>query len=373
MFRNIRAIAAIFILRHSPSRKRWLRHLGTYLPIFEGALKDAPSEHLLTLRIMDDLAAGRLPRALNRLEKLRLYARASASEADKALYCVLLGDYYLRRGLSYEMARCMRQANRHGHRFHLPHLLLGYHYLFERWMFTYATNAFDEAITCVYKYPPLDESKRLGVAVMQSAMSLAATMMHQPEEAARLLTLAAPAEKTPDYLHASAALHAVAGHAEETEAALSALRKTAPLRHDRWCEGIRLMLAGTHPHFTVREPDPEIVSRFWSWFLREEETLLGILRDKGGNACFRYQQEHFGEIYPEKDTIDIMGVGYRMEDGKPSLTLAANHSRTCEALIAALVAACPQELSTRWNIHSCWGNPEDNVVPTPSTGGNNNV
>ena len=133
------------------------------------------------------------------------------------------------------------------------------------------------------------------------------------------------------------------------------------------------MLAGTHPHFTVREPDPEIVSRFWSWFLREEETLLGILRDKGGNACFRYQQEHFGEIYPEKDTIDIMGVGYRMEDGKPSLTLAANHSRTCEALIAALVAACPQELSTRWNIHSCWGNPEDNVVPTPSTGGNNNV
>lgn len=348
---HIRNTLAKLILRYSPAQRHWRRHIGTYLPILEDALENAPAEQLLTLRIMDDMDSRRFASAQKRLDKLRRFTHASANEADKALYCVLMGDYHFRQGQAFEMAHYMRQANRHGHHYHLPYLYLGIHDLYDRWVFDRASEALDKAISCVYKYPPLDEDKRRGVAVMQTLMSLCATMMHAPEEAERLLTLAAPAEAAAEYHHASAALHAVAGHAVETESALTALCQANPRMHDHWCEGIRLMLAGTHPHFTAREPDMTHVRRYWEWFVREEETLAGILTERGGRACVMYQQEHFGKLYQEKVSIDMMGISYRLEDGKPTLTLAACHSRTCEVLIDALMATCPQQISSRWLLH----------------------
>ena len=343
-------------LRLGANNPRWREHLGHYLPVMRGVFPRDNTAKLLVFRILDAVEDGKLARAQKLLEEMRLIVnRDNGTNAEKALYLVLAGMYHLHRGDVREAARHMRWAGKYGHNFHMPRLILGVHYVYDRWLFERAYAELDKGIDCLYTYGTLDEDKRRVIAVMHSLMALCQTMMHHPEEAERLLTMAAPASGTPEYQHALATLRAVQGRRMEAETAMAALKKLDPARHDHWQEGIGMMLEGTHPHFTAREPDREAIAAYWEWFAREEEHIRFLLSSKGPSACFDYQHDAFHRLTPEQENIDLMSYGFAVVDGRAEMHFFARNSRNYQALIDALVAACPKEIRAKWILRACPG------------------
>lgn len=350
MSHPFRAALARLTLHFSPERSRWVTHWERCLPILENTLPGDPHAQLLTMRFLDDLSASRYTHAQKKLELLRRIIREGGNQPDRALYCVLKGMYHAQLNQPYEMARCMRQASKHGHRYHLPYLLLGIHYLFDRCRYDQAYAAFNAAISCIYEFPPLDEGKRQLIARLQCSMALASTMMHDQPAAEALLIKAAPAEKSVEYQHASAVLRAVQGRRMEAEHALHLLAKADPQRHEHFAPGIRMMLEGAHPHFNALQPDTEAIAAYWEWFASEERTLRRILSEEGGNACWAYQNAAFSPLEPVPESIDMMGIGFRMVQGQPELNFYAYYSRTYAVLVDALAAACPEKVREHWHV-----------------------
>ncbi|MBR3764718.1 MAG: hypothetical protein IKK57_09255 [Clostridia bacterium] len=346
------------MLRLGANNPRWREHLGHYLPVMKGVFPHDNTAKLLVFRILDAVEDRQLARAQRLLEQMRLIVnRENGTNAEKTLYLVLAGMYHLRREDVYEAARHMRWAGKYGHDFHMPRLILGLHYVYDRWLFERAYAELDKGIDCLYAYGTLDEEKRRVIAVMHSLMALCRTMMHQPEEAERLLTLAAPASGTPEYQHALATLRAVQGRRMEAETAMAALKKLDPARHDHWQEGIGMMLEGTHPHFTARKPDQEAIAAYWEWFAKNEKELRRMLNLQGPRTCHAMQREAFQPLVPEPDNIDMMGHDFVMVDGKPEMHFYALHSRNYQALIDALAEACPREVTSRWKLRAFPGSP----------------
>lgn len=350
MAQMLRDLLARLTMRFSPARERYMAHIGKHVPILKDALTGDPVNQLLTLRIMDDTARGRHADAAKKLEQLRRVVRDGSSDADKALYCVLMGESHVQQQQMGQAARWMHKASRYNHRFHYPYLLLGFHRLFHRGEPDRAAELFDRAISCIYDFPPLDESKQAVIALMHAAMAYALLLMHRTEDARLTLHKAAAAARTEEYLHAAAHIHAALGQRDEAEEALAGLKKVNGNRHANASEGVALLLAGTHPHFTARPIDPEPVRAYWDWFVQEERTLRRLLADQGGAACSRYQKAMFAPLVPEPRHIDLMGVGFKLVSGTPRLALCACHSRTYAALIEALVAACPKHIADTWEI-----------------------
>lgn len=366
MLQSLHNALAKLVLRYAPARKRWMGHVAAWLPIMEKAFVKEPRAHLLTLLMLDDLQAGRLQQAEARRQKLERMAQASGQAPDQALVHVLTGVCHFRRGNLPAMSHRMRAAEEAGHRFHLPHVMRAVFFLHDMWNFQRCCEELDKAIDCVYSYPPLDEGKRRAIAVMQSDMALARTMMRRPEEAERLLQKAEPARDTAEYLHALATLRAVQGCREEARCALDALEKADGRRWETYREGIQMMMEGTHPHFTAKAPDPQAIAAYWDWFIREEKELRRLLTHQGPHACFMHQRDAFSPLVPEPASIDRMVHNHVMIGGRPEIHFLANHSATYQALIDALIAACPEEVKQHWTLRGFPGgmrkNPEDTTL-----------
>lgn len=366
MFRFFRTLAARLTLRFSPARKRWREHLGVWIPIIAPAFPKDPCAHVLIMRLLDDMKARRLEPMRQKLMRLHRMASQSGHAPDMALFHVLAGAYHITRGDAPAMADCMGKAEEAGHRFHLPHVMRGVFYLHDTWNFQRCLEEMDKAIDCVYGYPPLDENKRRGIAAMHADMALAMVMMRRLDEAERLLIRAAPAQDTAEYLHAQATLRAVQGRRDEAQKALDALQKADPRRHADYSGGIRLMMEGTHPHFTAKEPDQEAIAAYWRWFSGHEKEMRRLLIKEGPHTCFQYQQEAFAPLVPEPMNIDRMVHNHVLIHGKPEIHFLANHSATYGALIEALIAACPEEIKAHWTLRGFPGgmrkNPQETIT-----------
>lgn len=351
MPQQLREHFASIVLRPPFLPRRWLEYRSIHLPILEPALPDSALGRLLTFRTLDAIHRRKPSRAAaKRLYKLHFLCREDRP-ADRALYNFLCGMYAEMLGNVDEMARRFRIAAKFSHTYHLMYAKLGLYYLLARHRYDQAEAYLNQAIDCIYKYPPLDEAKRRSIAVLQSGMARALLMMHRTGEAEAMLDRAAPAADTAEYLHAQALLQAVQGRSAEALQALTALRPHSETLC-RICEdNVRLILDGTHPHFTAKEPDHAAIAAYWAWFVQAESDLLWRLSN-GDNrsACYQLHAPHFDPLTPEPEHIDRMAVGFRLTDGQPQLRFHDYHSRNYAALIDALISACPPDIRSRWEI-----------------------
>ncbi len=359
MMQKIRNALAQHVLRFSPHARRWMGHLGRYLPVMKDAFPGDFSARLTVFRTLDDIEEGRLNAAKNHLVQLSRTVRDHGGDPERALLCVLKGLYHIQRKDAEQMAHCMREAGKYGHRFHYPHVVLAIHDIYDRAHYERGCRELDAAIDCLYSFPPLDEGKQHGIALMQSLKAYAKTMMHCPADAERLLAQSALAEGEAEHLQALAILRAVQGRREEAEKALSALEKVRPAIHQEEAKAVARVLDGAHPHFTALTPDREAISAYWAWFLQEEKTMRRILTHQGSNACFQHQADAFRKILPDTGVKDTMIQGFRIIDGQPEMHLCACHSRTWMALADAMLEACPGELRATWLVRLTEGAPDD--------------
>ena len=242
MGKAIRNAWARLVLNLPHSKRRWDTYMQYYEPILAFAQEIDMHGRLLTLRAMDTISR-RKPsaRASKRLYQLHFHCPEDNLHA-RALYNFLCGMFASLRGNMDEMAKRFRLATKFGHTFHLIYANLGVYYLFDRHQFDRAEGYLNQAIDCVYKYPPLNEEKRLVIAAIQSQIAYAMIMMQRIDEAEILLDKATPAENSGEYTHALAMLRSVQGRPTEAHAALEALR---PLHEELWTlckEHVRLIL-----------------------------------------------------------------------------------------------------------------------------------
>jgi len=357
---NLKNRAAAFLL-HSPLRPRsWDACLHTHWPILQHAMQENPHALTQALQCLAALDAGNVGRrTLGRLLKLRKFCRSSSSDADRALYCFLCALYRERRGEREEMITDLRAACHWGHTYHTIHAMLGTHCLMESGLYRLASEAYDQAIGCLYRYPPLDDGKRRLIAVMQAHQATALLMMHRTAEAETLLNRSEPAAGSPGYLYALAMLQASRGLAEEARQTLETLRKQRTPLTSYVQTHVSLLLNGTHPHFTVLPADPNKLRRFWDVFQSREGAILASLKEgKGSSACFHQICIAFRSLWPTDETADRMSLHFRLQDGRPQLHLSALYSRTYDALIEQLIALCPPGITDRWDIIRRFDDPE---------------
>lgn len=149
-----------------------------------------------------------------------------------------------------------------------------------------------------------------------------------------------------------------ASHAEPTARAACAnhptLRAADERLHQLYEPHVKAILDRTHPHFFLREPAPDRISAYWAWFVREEQHIIRLTETNGHAACFNYQQASFGPLcMPASDPMyDLfyLGISYAIVNSRPELTLCAYFNRSAELLIDQLLAACPADIASRWQI-----------------------
>lgn len=352
MLQRLREMYASILLRRPFAPRRWGEYAAIHMPILAPALQDSAYARLLTFRTLDAIHR-RKPtrRASKRLHNLYYHLCPQERPADQALYYFLAGMYMQMLGRPHDMARRFRASALFKPTYHLIYAQLGEYETFERRRYDRAALHLDQAIDCVYKYPPLDDAKQHYIAVLQAGIAYALVMLHRTADAEAALAKAAPAAETPSYLHALAFLRAVQGRGEEAQQALTALRPHNEQLYRTSAENIRLILEGTHPRFTAKEPDHAAIAAYWEWFASAEPTLMKHLSCKDGNrVCGKLHEPHFAPLTPEPDYIDQMSSGILLVDGKPQIHVHDHHSKTYAALIDAFTAACPPDILSRWEI-----------------------
>lgn len=351
MLQHLRDTCASVLLRPPFRPRRWQEYLGIHAPILAPALHDSAYARLLTFRTLDAIHRRKPSRlATNRLKELHSCLCTPERPADQALYSFLAGMYTELLGKPDEMAFHFQVAARLNAAYHLIYAKLGEYYTYARGRYDLAVDALDQAIDCVYKYPPLDEPKRLVIAVLQSGIAYALLMLHCTDEAEAALTKSAPAAAMPSHLHAKAFLCAIQGRHDEAHATLSALRSHNARFADICKENIQLILDGTHPHFTAKEPDHAAIAAYWEWFRQAEADLRRHLLHGRSDVCFKLHEQHFAPLAPESGYIDHLSSGLLLVGGKLQIHLHDLHSKTYAALLDAFTAACPPDIRSRWEI-----------------------
>ncbi len=349
------ALAKFFLRIPLPPQIRWESHYDVHYPILKDAFRQSPRAYLRTMLTLDAIEAKKPQRALRRLQKLKPFCE-NGSNAEKALYYVLLGLYYDLIDRMPQMASNMRKAEQFGHTHPTPHVMVCMYVLFDRHLYEQAVEEADKAINCAYLYPPMTEPHRRFVACCYAESAFALTMMHRLDDAEDALRKADFAADSMEHLFAAAFLRAVQGRRAEAEDATAALKALQPFRYEHAMANIPLILDGMHPHFTAKAPDDAAIRDYWAWFRREENTLLTKLNSQGHIAAFQHHHEYFKNLTPEPAEIDMMHVEFEFHsepgqvNGQPQMTLRACYSRTYDALIGAMIAACPEDISARWRI-----------------------
>lgn len=345
MIEAIRRLYALAVLNTPLLRKAcWDEQIDRHTAILDGAFENDPYAQLLTLRLLEAMNVAQDPqRAARLIDQLGKRARL---DADHALHCVLRGQHHMLLDQLDGMEFWYHQAEKHGHHFHMPHVMLGLCCAFELHRYDDALAEFNKAIDCLYGYRPLtDEVQRL-IARVQANCAYVLTMMQRPDEAQAALLRAGAAREQAEYLRAAALLHAVQGDRAAAEQAMSALKAADPDQHETLQALIPPILDGTHPHFFAKAHDVQQIRAYWDWFAAHEEELIRIIREDGD--AWAFQDAAFMPLAPEEN--DNMTVSFAMDGDTPCVTWAACYSCNYDALITALIAECPAQLKARWRI-----------------------
>lgn len=319
--------------------------IARYAPILNPAFGEDRYAQLLTLFAIDRMETNKLRSAEKLINKLEPRCK---TDAEKALWHVLVGLYCWANDNMDTMAAFFDNAAALGHDYHYPHMLSGEYFLLSSCQYEKALAEYDRAIDCIYKFPPLDERSRYVIAQAQSAMSLALSMMRRVDEAAAMLEKASSASDSMEYLHASAILSALRKDEGAANAALADLEKLHPELCKDVAAHVHLILEGTHIHFFPREVPKELPADFWAWFRTQEATIQSLLDKDDTDGCTSILAGHINELVPDEE--DMMTAGFEITDNQPELILSACYSRSYAAMIDAIAAACPDDIRARYRI-----------------------
>lgn len=331
------------------SQKRWHAYLGRYLPILQPAFRHNAPARLLVMKALQQIDRKDIEGAQSTLNAIIPAAR-EGSVPDKALVNFLWGLGYLYGGNTVRAIEMFKITNRYQHRYYMPYLLTADHHTNEQRNYIRAEEYYQTAIDCIYEYPPLTDATRHSLCMAHAGLCFCRIMMHRYDEARADLLHAEQMEAENKFtLHARIYLHAVLHQAQELSPLLEKYKTLCPDEYGTLRERIERILADQDPHFTALPiGDGEAIKAFWKTFLDKENDILQLLVLDDAHAAMSLIRDALNRTDPK----DIETITYFLKQthSENRLYFGARFSRTSNALIDQILAACPPEIHDRWHI-----------------------
>lgn len=331
------------------NQKRWYGFTARFLPILQPAFRHNAPARLLVMKALQQIDKKDIDSAQHTIEAIIPVAR-EGDTPDQALVNFLWGLGYLYGGNTDRAIEMFKIVNKYQHRFFMPYMMTADYNVNVRRFYNRAEQHYQTAIDCIYEFPPLTDTTRNALCIAHAGLCFCRIMMHRLDEAQSDLLHAEQMGQENKYtLHARAYLHAALHHPEEARAALSAFKKHDPEGYSDLQERIERILADEDPHFTpLPIGDPEAISAFWQTFLEKENDILQLLvlgDGHGAMSLIKAALEH-----TDPDDVETLTYYLKQTHSENRLYFGARFSRTNNALIDQLLAACPQEVHKRWHI-----------------------
>jgi hypothetical protein len=105
-------------------------------------------------------------------------------------------------------------------------------------------------------------------------------------------------------------------------------------------------LKGEHPHFSEIPLTEEQLSAFWAWFTANEGLLTEKLNQEAFDEAFVRLQEQLKLLFPylQRDP----DCAFERKETQICITVADYYMVSLKKSYQQLLAACPDELKSRW-------------------------
>lgn len=323
-------------------KKSWESHVQAFGPILEPAFTDNLQARIHLTAALNMISGRNLAGALVKLKALQ---KSVVTEADKAALLFCFGLYGEMAGSQEQMLAYYSMANQCNHRFYLPYLKVAKVYLGGR-MCREAEENFRKAIGC-FAAMGLSDPDKIILASAYANLSSCLIMQHRYDEAETALESSRRIwPEAPGRAAAEAVLRAVQGDAAGVDGCLAVLKTQGAELHDAVKKNTDAILAGTDPMFFAVEVDDEKIAAFWQWFAGYEADMKKLLdKEKYDNGLTPVAKQLL-VTFPFLE--DIPNVGLGKNDKGYVVELKDYYAVGIVAAYEKLLAACPEEIRSRW-------------------------
>lgn len=330
-------------------QQAWAVHMQAFGPILAPAFADCCTAKVHLINILNKISRRDTVGAKETLETLERSC-GFESAAEMALKHFLLGLCGEVSGDQDEMAKGYLRAEKYGHRFYLPYLKLGKMFL-QSGDYDASCSELSTSVDCIREMPSCAARDQLLASALTN-LAACMTYMHRCDDASAALAEARRTAEIPGMDAVEAVLLAAMDREEEMEACLVRLAEADSPVYDQTLAAVERIMHGEDPHFCVVPADQQAIASFWQWFADNEQRLADLYAQQDGflpEEFLRLIAEHLAPCFPFKHPpFDMCGS----EDFPPyELFFFSGYHRSLSAGYAALSAACPIGLASRWSFH----------------------
>ncbi len=323
-------------------QESWKVHMQVFGPILEPAFVDDYKTRIDLIAALNRLSRRDVKGGMDKLMSLK---SACKCDADRAAWHFFFGLGFELAGATKEMVQMYQQAGQYGHHFYLPYLKVAKS-AHNDGCFEIAEENYLDAIRCLEE----DKLDQLTTTVLASAYANYAsslTMMHRFEEAELALKKSiAFLPNLPNRSATQAILYAAMGECDKSAQYLSDLEKQGSVIVGETKKLTEEILNDKHPHFSAIPLTEEQISAFWIWFVAHEIVLADKFKNGTYEEAFTLLQMQLKSLFPylERDP----DCAYELRDDRICITLADYFMVSLDKSYQQLLAACPEELKSRW-------------------------
>lgn len=323
-------------------RKSWEAHIRAFGPILEPAFADNLQARIHLTAALNHISTRNLAQGLLKLKALQ---KAVATEADRAALLFCFGLYSEMAGSQEQMLAYYSYANQCGHRFYLPYLKVAKFYLNGR-MCVEAEENFRKAIGC-FTAVALSDAEKIILGSAYANLASCLTMQHRYDEAeAALESARSICPDAPGRAAVEAVLHAVRGDAARVAECLAVLKTQGAEIHDTVKKNTDGILAGTDPMFFAVPVDDGKIAAFWQWFAGYEADMKRLLDKEKYDEGLTPVAKQLLITFPFLEEVPNVALG--KNDRGYVVELKDYYAVGIAAAYEKLLAACPEDVKTRW-------------------------
>ena len=323
-------------------KKSWQTHVQAFGPILEPAFAENYQARVHLTAALNMISNRNLAGALLKLKALQ---KNVETEADKAALYFCFGLYAEMAGSQEQMLAFYSMANQCGHRFYLPYLKVAKFYLGGR-MCREAEEHFNQAIAC-FEATALSDGDKLILGSAYANLASCLTMQHRYEEARTALAHSArfcPAAA--GRAAAEAVLLALDGDEAGVNKCLESLKPQGEEVVAAVKKNTDGILARSDPMFFTVSVDDAAIAAFWQWFAGYEADMKKLLDKEKYDDGLTPVAKQLLAAFPFLEEIPNVGLG-RNEKGYV-VELKDYYAVAVVAAYEKLLAACPEEIGSRW-------------------------
>ena len=323
-------------------QQSWKGHMQAFGPILRPAFADNYQAKIHLTAALNHISKGNLQQAMPKLQQVQNFIE---TDADKAMLLFALGIYCESAGAQEQMAAYYDAANQCGHNFYLPYLKVA-KFCLAAADYAPAEENFRKAIAC-FDAAALSDSDKIILGSAYANLGSCLTMLHRYEDAwTALENSRAFCPDAPGRAAAEAVLHALKGDEAQVAACIAVLEDHTPDAVESVRTSTAKILTKNDPLFFTVPVDGEKMAAFWNWFASYENELKGLLDGEKYEEGLTPVAKELLVAFPFLENIPNVGLG--KNDKGYVLELKDYYAVGIVDAYEQLIAACPEEIKTRW-------------------------